>query len=296
MSYVTLEQGTIHYTDDGPRDAPVIVLLHGALVDGRLWRKVVPLLAATHRVVVPDLPLGCHRKALVPEADRTPAGIARLVADLLECLDLEDVLLAGNDSGGALAQLVAADHPERIGRLALISCDAFEGFPPGVFGLMRPLARYDVVLRAVLAPMRFRAFWRLPMTFGGLAKRPIDPAIMRAWGAAMRADRGVQHDIAVFWNAMHPRTTLDVATRLWRFTRPVLVLWAREDQLFPPANAERLAALFDDARVAWIEDSYAFVSEDQPEATARELLAFASATTSQTPAGSVPAGIEPAGM
>lgn len=292
MPHVTLEQGTIHYTDDGPRDAPVVVLVHGALVDGRLWRKVVPLLTPTHRVVVPDLPLGCHRQALRPQADRTPAGIAKLLADFLERLDLEDVLLAGNDSGGALSQLVAADHPERVGRLALISCDAFEGFPPGVFGLMRPLARYDALLRAVLAPMRFPVFWRLPMTFGGLTKRPIDPAIMRAWSAAMRADRGVQHDIAVFWAAMHPRTTLDVATRLHRFTKPVLVLWAREDQLFPPANAARLAALFDDARVAWIEDSYALVAEDQPEATARELLAFAA----QAPVGSSAAGMAPAGM
>lgn len=292
MPHVTLEQGTIHYTDDGPRDAPVIVLLHGALVDGRLWRKVVPLLAGHHRVVVPDLPLGCHREALRPEADRTPAGIARLIAGLLERLELDDVLLVGNDSGGALAQLVAADHPERVGRLALVSCDAFEGFPPGVFGRLRPVARRDAVLRAVLAPLRFRATWRLPMVFGALAKRPIDPVVVRAWTDAMRADRGVLHDIAVFWSAMHPRTTLDVATRLPRFTRPVLVLWAREDRLFPPANAERLAALFTDARVAWVEDSYAFVSEDQPEATARELLAFAA----QTPAGSAAAGMAPAGM
>lgn len=292
MPHVTLEQGTIHYTDHGPRDAPVVVLLHGALVDGRLWRKVVPLLAGHHRVVVPDLPLGCHREALRPEANRTPAGIARLIADLLARLELDDVLLVGNDSGGALAQLVAADHPERVGRLALVSCDAFEGFPPGVFGRLRPVARRDAVLRAVLAPLRFRATWRLPMVFGALAKRPIDPAVMRAWTDAMRADRGVQHDIAVFWSAMHPRTTLDVATRLPRFTRPVLILWAREDRLFPPANAERLAGLFTDARVAWVEDSYAFVSEDQPEATARELLAFAS----QTPAGSAAAGMAPAGM
>ena len=291
MPHVVLDQGTIHYTDDGPRNAPVVVLIHGALVDGRLWRKVVPLLTDSHRVIVPDLPLGCHREALRPEADRTPAGIARLIADLLQRLDLDDVLLAGNDSGGALAQLVAADHPERVGRLALISCDAFEGFPPGVFGLMRPLARRDAVLRAVFAPLRFPVFWRLPMVFGGLAKRPIDPAIMRAWTDAMRADRGVLHDIAVFWSAMHPRTTLDVATRLPRFRKPVLVLWAREDRLFPPAHAERLAALFDDARVAWIEDSYAFVSEDQPEATARELLAFAA----QTPTGSSEAGMAPAG-
>lgn len=289
MPQIRLEQGTIDYTDDGPRDAPVVVLLHGALVDGTLWRKVVPLLAGELRVVVPDLPLGCHRTPLSPQADRTPAGIARLIADLLEALDLEDVLLAGNDSGGALAQLVAADHPERVGRLALISCDAFENCPPGLFGKLAPLARRDAVLRATLAPLRFRATWRLPVTFGWLAKRPIDPAVMRAWTDAMRADPGVLHDIAVFWSAMHPRTTLDVATRLPSFTRPVLVLWAREDRLFPPAHAERLAELFADARVRWVEDSYAFVAEDQPEATAAALTAFLAETAPAPAATAAPA-------
>lgn len=274
MPHVTLAQGTIHYTDDGPRDAPVVVLLHGLLVDGRLWRKVVPGLSDRARVVVPDLPLGAHRTPLAPGSERTPAGVARLVADLLEALDLRDVTLVGSDTGGALSQLVAADHPERLARLVLVSCDAFENFPPGFFKQLMPLLGSQKLIRPTLLPLKLRPLLRLPIAFGWLTKRPIPPEVTDAWLAAFFSARGVREDAAAFMRAIDPATTLAVAERLPSFTKPVLVLWAREDRLFPPAHAGRLAALFADARVQWVEDSYAFVSEDQPEVTAAAIGAF----------------------
>lgn len=275
MPCIDLPQGTIHYSEDGPRDAPVIVLLHGVLVDGQLWRKLVPELCAEHRVVVPDLPLGCHRTPLNPGADRSPAGVAALVAAFLEALDLREVTLVGNDTGGAIAQLVAADHPERLARLCLVACDAFENFPPGLFGPLFPImAARDRLLGLVLAPVRWRATWRLPVTYGWVAKRPIDEPVVRAWTTAMRAGGGIRADLGAFLRSVEPAVTLGVAERLPAFTRPVLVLWAREDRFFPSEHAERLAALFDDARVRWIEDSYAFVSEDQPIETAAAIKAF----------------------
>lgn len=292
MPHVSLEPGTIHYTDDGPRDAPVVVLLHGALVDGRLWRKVVPGLAGAHRVIVPDLPLGAHAIALAPHADRTPAGIARLVADLLAALDLRDVTLVGNDSGGALAQLVAADHPERLGRLVLASCDAFENCPPGLFSALMPLARHERLLRLVYATLRWEWTWRLPVTFGWLIRHPMDHGVVRSWVTAIGAGGGTFRDGAEFVRGLDAGVTEAVARRLPRFDRPVLVLWAREDRLFPPAHAPRLAALFADARVVWIEDSYAFVSEDQPAATAEAICTFVAETAvpAAAPTDDVPVG------
>ncbi len=274
MPQITLTQGTVHYADDGPRDAPVVVLLHGLLVDGTLWRKVVPLLADRARVVVPDLPLGAHRTPLAPGAQRTPAGVARLVADLLDALDLRDVTLVGNDTGGALAQLVAADHPERVGRLVLTSCDAFENFPPAFFKQLMPVLGSERLVRLALVPLKWQPLLRLPVAFGWLTKRPIPREVTDAWLAAFFADGGVRRDAARFMRAIDPATTLAAAERLPAFERPVLVLWAREDRLFPPAHAERLAALFPDARVRWIEDSYAFVMEDQPRATAEAIGTF----------------------
>jgi pimeloyl-ACP methyl ester carboxylesterase len=128
---IELAQGTVRYRDEG--SGPPIVFVHGALVDGRLWEPVVDRLASVARCVVPDLPLGAHRIAMRPDADVSPTGLAQLIADLLSALDLRDVTLVGNDTGGALCQLTVTRRPERIGRLVLTNCDAFDNFPPAMF-------------------------------------------------------------------------------------------------------------------------------------------------------------------
>ena len=135
MSEAKLPQGTIRYAETG--DGPPIVFVHGLLVDGRLWRKVTPLLEDRFRCIVPDLPLGSHTTPMNPDADLSPPGLARIVAGFLEALDLEDVILVANDTGGAISQITAANHPERIGRLLLTNCDAFENFLPPRSGRMQ---------------------------------------------------------------------------------------------------------------------------------------------------------------
>ncbi len=139
MTALTLPQGTIGVRDTHPRgDAPgaTIVLVHGVLVDGRLWDPVVERLRARHRLVALDLPLGAHRTPMPEGADLTPPGLAALIAAALDALDLRDVVLVGNDTGGGLAQITAARHPERLAALALTNCDTYERFPPP---LLRPL-------------------------------------------------------------------------------------------------------------------------------------------------------------
>src|SRR5438874_10453979 len=97
-----LEQGTIRYRERGTGEP--IVFVHGLLVNGDLWRKVVPELANDFRCITPDWPLGSHEVPMSHEADLTPTGLAKLIADFLAALALENVTLVGNDSGGALSQ------------------------------------------------------------------------------------------------------------------------------------------------------------------------------------------------
>src|SRR3712207_73178 len=123
MPSISLSQGSMDYREDGA--GPPVVLLHGLLVNGLLWHKVVPALSKDARVIVPELPLGSHATPMNPDADLSTRGVAKLVAELMDKLDLEDVTLVGNDTGGAIAQVVATEHPERIGRLVLTSCDTF---------------------------------------------------------------------------------------------------------------------------------------------------------------------------
>src|ERR1700683_4410134 len=123
MTEIKLSAGTIDYADTGG-DGPVVGLLHGLLMDGSLWDGPVADLSADHRCVTPTLPLGAHRQPRGTEADLSLPGIARLVAEFLDRLDLHDVTLVGNDTGGALIQLLIGDGAARVGRVVLVSCEA----------------------------------------------------------------------------------------------------------------------------------------------------------------------------
>jgi pimeloyl-ACP methyl ester carboxylesterase len=258
---IELAQGTIRYRDEG--SGPPIVFVHGALVDGRLWEPVVERLGAA-RCVVPDLPLGAHRIAMRPDADLSPPGLARMIAELLERLDLRDVTLVGNDTGGALCQFAVARHPERIGRLVLTNCDAFDNFPPAMFRPLGALARARL-LTAALQPLRLRALRRLPFAFGWLTRRRLPDELLDAWTEPFLSDPGVRRDARRFLLAIDRDELLDNTALLHGFDRPVLLAWAPEDRFFPLEHARRLAAIFPDARLVEVPGAYAFVSLDQPE-------------------------------
>src|SRR3954454_7889440 len=157
---VQLPQGPVRVREFGPPDpdGPPIVFVHGLLADGRLWDDVVTPLASSARCIVPDLPLGAHRTALKPDADLTPYGLAKLIADLLAALELHDVTIIANDTGGALTQIAVTRHPERIARLVLTPCDAFDtSLPP----MLRPLQYLGGYVPGALAligqPLRSKA-------------------------------------------------------------------------------------------------------------------------------------------
>jgi pimeloyl-ACP methyl ester carboxylesterase len=271
MPEITLPQGTIHYRDEGA--GPPLVFVHGALVNGRLWEPVVERLAGDVRCIVPDLPLGSHTRPMAADADLSPTGLARLIADFIAALDLEDVTLVGNDTGGALCQLVVGRHPERLARLALTNCDAFENFPPKAFrGLV--IGARTRTLSAAMQPMRLRSARRLPLAYGWLTKRPVPDDVLDSWVEPYLSDRGIRRDTRRFLAAVDPAFLHDNVARLTAFDRPVLIAWAPEDRFFPIADARRLAAVFPDARVEEIADARTFVSWDQPERLAELLRAF----------------------
>jgi pimeloyl-ACP methyl ester carboxylesterase len=278
MRTIELPQGTIGYSDTGTSEE-VIVLLHGLLVGGAVWSEVVARLEREFRVIVPELPLGAHTIPLAPQADRSPAGIARLIADFLEALDLRDVTLVGNDSGGGLCQLVAVHHPERVARIVLTPCDAFEVFPPALFKPLVWAARLPGGLTAYLQPLRLRPLQRLPIAFGWLTKRGIDAAVVDTWLTAYFGSAGVRRDVTAFVRAAKPRVMKEVGARLASFHKPVLVAWAPDDRHFKWDLAERLVEAFPNARPERIEDAYTFVAVDQPQRTAHVIREFVRETS-----------------
>jgi pimeloyl-ACP methyl ester carboxylesterase len=275
MPGVELPQGTIQYRESG--EGRPIVFAHGLLVDGRLWRKVTPLLEDRFRCTVPDLPLGSHRRPMNPDADLSPQGLAAIIAGFLEALDLQDVVLVANDTGGAISQITAARHPERIGSLLLTNCDAFENFLPPAFRGLQWAARVPVTLTGMMQGMRFAPMRRLPNAYGWLIKRDFDAAPTRDWVEPYLSDRGIRRDTVKVLRGIDPRYTIEAAERLRSFDRPALLAWAVEDRFFKFSFAEKLAETINGARLERIDDSYTFVSEDQPERLAELISSEASA-------------------
>ena len=272
MNEVRLPQGAIGYREYGA--GRPIVLVHGLLTNGELWRDVAPRLAKDFRVIVPDWPLGSHKIPLNPGTDFSPLGLAGIIAGFLSELQLEDVTLVGNDTGGALCQLVAVHHPERLGRLVLTPCDAYENFLPPAFRPLQALARIPGAVFVVAQSLRPRAARRLPLAYGWLAKRKIDDDVSDSWLAPALSNRRVRREIALILKGISKRYTLEAAERFSEFTKPVLIAWAPEDRFFKLSYAERLSAAFPNARLEQIEDSYTYVPVDQPERTAELIAAF----------------------
>jgi pimeloyl-ACP methyl ester carboxylesterase len=288
-SYIELSAGTIEYEDTGGPGA-VIVFLPGLMMDASLWQDVIADLPRDHRCVAPTLPMGAHRHAMRADADLSPRGLARLVSEFLDRLDLNDVTLVGNDTGGALVQLLAADGATRVSRIVLVSCDAFDNFPPGLTGK-------TLVLTGKLSPtlfglfmqqLRLRPLRRLPIAFGWLTKRG-DAATAR-WIKPVLKQREIRRDTLQVLRgiAAQRQLMLDAAKRLPSFERPALVIWASQDRVMPPEHGRRLAELLPQGRLVEIPDTYTLIPLDQPAQLAEAIQQFTHESdaghTTRTPA------------
>jgi pimeloyl-ACP methyl ester carboxylesterase len=274
---VQLSSGTIRYRDVG--DGPVVVFVHGLLVNGSTWRKVAEHLSKGFRCIVPDWPLGSHPVAMNPAADLSPHGVAQIVGGFLDALGLEDVTLVGNDSGGAISQIVAARHPRRLGRLVLTTCDAFEIFPPKLFAYLKYVTYVPGVLAVLGKSMLVApALQRLPMSYGAVSKYPIAREVLEGWIRPAAEDSNVRRDLRKVLRGISPSVTMEIAKELPRFHKPVLLAWAPEDRFFPITLAERLRASFPNAQLAKIDDAFVFAQEDQPAEVARLIESFCAKT------------------
>ena len=243
MPTVDLPGGPLHYREHGPADSadPPVVFVHGFLVNGSLWDRTARALAASGvRSYAPDLPLGSHRIALDADADQSPRGVARRVIAFLEALDLHDVTLVGNDSGGAISQFVLDTDASRIGRLVLTNCDAFDAFPPAPFDTMFKPFRRAGLIPALMAPTRSTAIRHSALGFGLLVTEPLDPGQTRDWVEPLLRDAGVRRDTARFVREVDPQELDGVTRRLGAFPGPALLVWGDADRFFKLDFARRL--------------------------------------------------------
>jgi pimeloyl-ACP methyl ester carboxylesterase len=267
MPQVALDQATIDYRVLGPQDSPhpPVVFVHGILVDSRLWDRVAEGLARQgFRCYLPDWPLGSHVTAVTDRRVLSPRGLATLIRDFIVTLDLSDVTLVGNDTGGGLCQLVVDAYPDQIGRLVLTNCDAFDKFPPFPFTAVFALLRGPVSIKLLFEQMRIKALRHSPLGYG-LLVHP-DPQLTAAWLEPARTDVRIRRDLATLLRRVAQTDLVDVSTRLGRFAKPVTMVWGQRDRAFTPALGRRLAALFPNCAFIEVPEARTFVSLDAPEA------------------------------
>jgi pimeloyl-ACP methyl ester carboxylesterase len=258
-----------HVTGEGPP----IVFVHGVLVNANLWRKVVARLDGFKRVTL-DLPLGSHLEPLPKDSDVSPPALADLIGDAIEALGIDEVTLVGNDTGGALSQILVTRRPARIGALVLTSCDAFDNFPPRFFRIVLAPALIPGAIPLAFGVLRMRSLRRLPIAYGWLTNEPIDPDAEDSYVLPVFSSREVRRDIRRVLGGLDPRYTLDAALKLTAFERPALIAWSAEDRFFPPEHGERLAKIIADARFEAIEGARTFSPEDRPDRLAELIGAF----------------------
>ncbi|MFF1360812.1 alpha/beta fold hydrolase [Streptomyces sp. NPDC058297] len=273
---IELSAGTIEYEETGTA-GPTVVFLHGLMMDTSLWDGPIAELAREHRCVAPTLPLGAHRRAVRDDADLSLPGVARLVVEFLDRLDLRDVTLVGNDTGGALVQLVISEGAaDRVGRVVLVSCEAFDNLPPGLTGRTLALAGKlsPRMFGLFMQQMRLGAVRRLPVAFGWLTKR--GGATTGRWMRPVIARPEIRRDAVRMLRAVFAdrRVLLRAAEGLPGFDRPALVVWAREDRVMPPAHGRRLAELFPHGQLVEIGDSYTLIPLDRPAELASAVREF----------------------
>src|SRR5204862_874579 len=124
-------------------------------------------------------------------------------------------------------QLVAAHHPERLGRLVLTPSDAYENFMPPAFRPLQVLAHVPGSVLAIASSLRAAPLRRLPLAYGWVTKRA-DAALTRSWIEPALSSREIRHEIAEILKGIDKRYTLQAAERCGDLGKPVLTAWAPE--------------------------------------------------------------------
>jgi pimeloyl-ACP methyl ester carboxylesterase len=270
---ITLPQGRLAVFEAG-RSGPPVVFIHGFATNANLWRTVVAELSRHHRCITIDLPLGSHEFPM-PDADLTPRGLAQLVLDVIDHLELSRPVLVASDTGGVVSQFAAVTRSDAVRGLVLTSCDAYQHFPPPPFGfLSSPVLRIPGVLRLAGNLARWPLLLRLPIAYGWLAAGPIPQQVTDTYLLPLAASGGVRADLQHVVKGYDTRYTRELAHRYPQILHRVLIAWSRDDKCFPASDAERLADDLPNARVQWIENSYALSAEDQPQQLAEAVAGF----------------------
>jgi len=268
--------GRIAYIDAGRGDAALF--LHGYPLSGFQWRQAVEQLGPFYRCIVPDF-MGLGATEAATDQDLGAVAQMGMLISLLDALHIDRVHIVANDSGGAVAQLLVAHHPERVRTLLLTNCDTERQSPPPAMRPVIELARQRLYVKQWIEPWyENRDHARGADQFGGMCyadpANPTDEAIEMYFGpilsSSARAAQAEAHAIAQGANALS-----GIGPALARSPVPTRIVWGMADRIFDPGNADFLDRAFGNSRgVRRLETGKLFWPEERPDVIADEAHAL----------------------
>jgi pimeloyl-ACP methyl ester carboxylesterase len=282
LAVADLPQGRLEYRATGPASSsrPPVVFVHGILVDARLWQPVAERLAAEGiRSYAPTLPLGAHQRPMNADADLSPQGMATLIRDFISALGLRDVTIVGNDTGGAICQVMLGGDTTRVRAAVLTNCDALGTFPPRALAPLFRALRHPRLVAGLAAALRWDKVRHGPLAFGPLSSGPLDPDLTGSWMQPL-ASKAIRRDLAKFARGVNRRVLLDAASRFGQFPGPVRILWGEDDPFFRTRLGQQLSEAFGHATLTTVPGGRTFLPLDHPDAVASEITAAAQGAAS----------------
>jgi pimeloyl-ACP methyl ester carboxylesterase len=278
--FVAVASGRIAYVEQGA--GPVALFVHGVPLNGYHWRHVMARLRDRRRCIALDL-MGLGFSEIAPSQDVSFTAQARMIAEVLDALGIDAVDLVGNDSGGAIAQIFAASHPERLRSLVLTNCDVHDGWPPPQVlplierarsGTLAPVFR-PLVERPDAARARFARGESVPLFRSYADPGVLTDAVIRLYLEPVLATPQRIAAFERYWLGFDNAHTVAIHGALQALRAPTLIVWGLADIFFDKRWAYWLQATIPGARgVVEVADGRLFFPEDRPDALVRPVLAF----------------------
>ncbi|MFL6428030.1 MAG: alpha/beta fold hydrolase [Acidobacteriaceae bacterium] len=223
--------GRISYTEQGT--GPVALFVHGVLLNCHLWRNQLAHLSDMRRCIAVDL-LAHGDTEIAPDQDVSITANANMIREFLNVLNIDQVDLVGNDSGGGIAQIFAALHPDRVRSLTLTDCDTHDNWPPEAFKPFLTMAAAGGLRGTLDAMLSDKGIYRSPQALGPAYEHPEqlpDESIEIYLRPLVRTAQRIR-DLERFLAGFDNKHTLAIETRLKSLEAPTLIVWGTDDVYF----------------------------------------------------------------
>jgi pimeloyl-ACP methyl ester carboxylesterase len=263
--------GRISYAEAG--SGPVALFVHGVLLNKHLWRHQMADLADIRRVIALDL-LAHGDTEIAPDQDVSVTANANMLREFLDALKIDKVDLIGNDSGGGISQIFAANNPERVRTLTLTDCDAHDNWPPEAFRPFVEMTKAGGLKDTLNALVTDKSVYRSPNALGPAYEWPekvTDSDIDIYLRPHLRSEQRTR-DLQRFVVAFDNKHTVAIESKLRQLRAPTLIVWGTDDVYFPIKWAHWLAKTIPSAKEPVVlEGARLFFPEERPE-TLNKLL------------------------